>query len=425
MAENLTEITLQDLRAIVHGLKMTPLAFVEEAALDEIEAMIKVLPGPESINSLDPMGIKQLQSTVGNIMRLIELYGNRDGESKTRYESRTGLPPRYKVLEWRSPMNQLARAVTRGIIKTSAVVDDLGYSDISRRLIRCAKQVQDNKLSEIDLAKITADTLDKIGFSKEAASILKTAQTIELGIDDITGGLNQLYQVIDTVIADIQRKSDSLINIPTAKNAIVLLGKLWQQLEGFRTSLQQPVSQLQQEAPAIEQALESTVPKSVFDAVDKQTYDIEWGQPDESGEQLAYVTKADGQRYEVQRETDGRMVVSDQPIAIGVPAQTQTAPAPAQTAPAPAPAEMAQQSVGPGAQTSQQGQRQRLEDLNEEDLTAILQKNAPNRVPQYRQTKPQLIKLIQDNVGNSVLERVYNLDVAASKVFNLKKYSGC
>ena len=80
------EVTLQDLRAIIHGLKMATFSFVEEGALTEIKSMIKSLPSPEGINALEPGMVKSVQADIGNIMRLIEVYGKRDMEYKTRYK---------------------------------------------------------------------------------------------------------------------------------------------------------------------------------------------------------------------------------------------------------------------------------------------------------------------------------------------------
>ena len=311
------EVTLQDIRAIIHGLRMATFSFVEEQALTEIKSMIKALPGPEDLNGLEPGQLKLIQSDVGNIMRLIEIYGKRDMEYKTRYKSRTGLPPRYKVLDWRVDMDKAAKDVTRSMVKTSAIADELGYSSISDRLIRCAKKVQSNELDEFELAKITAETLDKIGLVKEASEIRKVAQNaqvIDVSIDDITGGLQQIYKSIDNVISGIEIKSNELLQLPTAKRAVKALGNLWKQLKQFRGGLEKPIAELERETPAIQQELEQLIPKSVFDANDRKNYTIEWSDPDENGEETAYVTKSDGQRYEVQRESNGKMIVSKTPM---------------------------------------------------------------------------------------------------------------
>ena len=308
------EVTLQDLRAIIHGLKMASLSFVEEKALTEINAMIKSLPGPEEINILEPGDVKALQSMVGKIMRLIELYGKRDMEFKTRYKARTGLPPRYKVLDWRVPMEQKARDITRSMIKTSSIMDDIGHGDIAGRLIKCAQKVQSNDIDELELAHITADTLDSIGFKTEASLIRKEAQTIELGVEDITGGLQQIYQSVDGVINSIKSKTSTLGNVPTARKAVQLLENIWSHLEQFKKSLNQPITALEQETPAIEQALEGVIPKEVFDKQEKKRYTIEWTEQDSQGEQTAYVTKADGQKYEVQRDESGFMSISPEPM---------------------------------------------------------------------------------------------------------------
>ena len=322
------EVTLQNLRAIIHGLKMASFSFVEEKALSEINSMIKSLPGPETINTLDPGDVKSLQNSVGKIMRLVELYGKRDMEYKTRYKSRTGLPPRYKVLDWRCAMEQKARDITRNMIKTSAVADELGYGDIADRLIRCAKKVQSNEVSPVDLAKITADTLDRIGFSEEALQIRKVAQgsqVIELGVDDLMQGFQRMYQVVDDVLGDINRKVDTLKQIPTAKKAVQLLSTLWQSIQSFKGSIGEPFESFKQQAPAIEQALEGAVPQSVFDANEKKNYKVEWSEPDAQGEETAFVTKQDGKQYEVQRESNGRMVIAPTPMAAVTPATQETA----------------------------------------------------------------------------------------------------
>ena len=315
------DVTLQDLRAIIHGLKMFSLSFVEEKALTEINSMIKALPSPETINTLRPGDVKSLQNNVGQIMRLIEIYGKRDMELKTRYKARTGLPPRYKVLDWRVNMEQKARDITRSMIKTSAAVDDLGYGDIADRFIKCAKKVEANEINEFELAKITADTLDRIGFTKEASSLRKVAQTMEIGMEDVTQGIEEIYKVVHNVMQAIQRKTDSVMNVPTAQKAVKLMGTLWGQLDQFRNALVKPVEQLKQEAPSIEQAQQGALPQSVFDAAEKKKYKIEWTDQDAAGEQTAYVTKADGQQYEVQRDNSGKMSVAPTPMsAAGTPA---------------------------------------------------------------------------------------------------------
>ena len=47
------DLTLDELKTIIHGLRMSTLSFVEENARTEINAMIKALPLPEKIDHLD------------------------------------------------------------------------------------------------------------------------------------------------------------------------------------------------------------------------------------------------------------------------------------------------------------------------------------------------------------------------------------
>ena len=214
-------------------------------------------------------------------------------------------------------MDKAAKDVTRSMIKTSAIADELGYSSISDRLIRCAKMVESDNIDELELIDITAETLDNIGFVKEASEIRKIAQDshiIDVSVDDITGGLQQIYKSIDSVISGIEEKSEGLLNVPTAERAAKALGNLWKQLKQLRGGLAKPVAELERAIPEIQQELNNTIPTHVMDVNDGENYTIEWSDMDEDGLETAYVTKSDGQRYEVQRESDGNIIVSKTPM---------------------------------------------------------------------------------------------------------------
>ena len=60
---------------------------------------VRPSPLPEEMDKLNgiPVAVKHLQRDIGNIMRLIELYGKRDVEFKTRYKSRTDLSGKNKI----------------------------------------------------------------------------------------------------------------------------------------------------------------------------------------------------------------------------------------------------------------------------------------------------------------------------------------
>jgi len=168
-------LNLQDLRAIVHALKMDGLSSVDPEALDNIKERIQGLPSAEAMSQVadNPLSLKSLREEIGAVFQLIETYGKRDPEFKARYKSRTGLPPRYKVLEWRKAMKKEARQIVREVIKISAVVDDKGQGRLSADLIRCAKQIQSEEMKEKDF-NILLDNLRSAGLEAEA-NLLKEA----------------------------------------------------------------------------------------------------------------------------------------------------------------------------------------------------------------------------------------------------------
>jgi hypothetical protein len=137
--------SIEELKDIIKGLRMSTFSFVECGAIDEVNHMIQALPVPEELDRLTlPMAIKKIREDVGKIMRVIELYGKRDKEYKIRYKSRTGLPPRYKVLEWRSAMKK--SEFVKEMIKVSSVADDKGNAEVATKLILFAKNVQEGKI---------------------------------------------------------------------------------------------------------------------------------------------------------------------------------------------------------------------------------------------------------------------------------------
>ena len=161
--------SIEELKDIIKGLRMSTFSFVDPNAIDEINHMIQTLPVPEELDRLTlPMAIKKIRKDVGNIMRIIELYGKRDKEYKIRYKSRTGLPPRYKVLEWRSAMKK--SEFLKEMVKVSSVADDKGNADIAGKLILFAKKVQEGNVEEQEVDD-TIIMLKAAGFDKEAQMI--------------------------------------------------------------------------------------------------------------------------------------------------------------------------------------------------------------------------------------------------------------
>jgi len=97
------DIDMQDMMTIVHGLKMSGLASIEPDALDPINERIRNLPSSEEIPDIYTSGreVERLCAEVGRIMELIDHYGTKNSEYTSRYKAKTGLPPRYKNLEWK------------------------------------------------------------------------------------------------------------------------------------------------------------------------------------------------------------------------------------------------------------------------------------------------------------------------------------
>lgn len=171
-------LTLQDLRVILHGLKMSGFAFVEPEALDQIKFRIKSLPSPEELNDLadDLASLKRISKEVGEIMHLLEIYGNKNREFKDRHESLKSLPPRYKVLDWRKKMKaaQTIQSTTaiRELVRISSKVDFLGKPDLSHKIITCAKNVQNGEVDEKLVTDIEND-LRSIDLQADAEVIKK------------------------------------------------------------------------------------------------------------------------------------------------------------------------------------------------------------------------------------------------------------
>jgi len=398
------DITLQDLRAIIHGLKMAPLGFIDDGAVDEINAMIKALPGPETINSLDPMEIKGLQSSVGGIMELIEMYGKRDKEYKTRYKSRTGLPPRYKVLEWRCPMEQKSRDIARNLVKMSAVADGQGYSDVAGDLIKCAKKMGTEELPLKEVVGSIVNVLQKEGFSKESSMLKEAAQTYDLSMDDVIGGLGQINSIIDSVMAAVNDKYTSLSQSGASKPILSQLFKIWQQLTKVQQQVTPTVQQLSQESQAIEQSIQELAPQTI--QYQGKNYQIQWGDADADGYQDAYVEMEDGTKYEVQEDEQGARSLS--PMAV-----TPNAAIPETTTP----------SQTPGATTTQQSQQSQQSQFG--PGTSVTWTTQTGRQQQGTVKGPgaNTGEVVVEYQGKTIAIPQTKLQVAASSVFNLRKFS--
>jgi len=230
------DISIEELKKIIHGLRMSQFNYVEDNIRDEVQHMIQSLPSPEELDKVDkPNIIKNVKIDIGKIMRIIELYGKRDGEFKARYKSRTGLPPRYKVLEWRGNMNMNKAEFVKEMVKISAMADNKGNGEVAGRLIRFAKNVQSEKVQQ-----------------KEAEDIIKMLK--EAGFDKEAGWMNNVWQGVKNVGKGIAKDVGGFLGkqvgryqegvstgkIEEVKNDMANVVKLLESVNGKAQSLNDP-----------------------------------------------------------------------------------------------------------------------------------------------------------------------------------------
>ena len=100
--DNLSTLTEEAMQAIIHNLKMNGLSFIERDAIGEITQMINRLPSPQDITTIyqSPREVERLCAEVGVIMSVIDYYGTKGEEYRSRFKAKTKLPPRYKTLKW-------------------------------------------------------------------------------------------------------------------------------------------------------------------------------------------------------------------------------------------------------------------------------------------------------------------------------------
>lgn len=198
MAETGQNLTIQDLRAIIHGLKMSCFAFVDEAAQDQVKFLIAGLPSAEQLGNIAelPKDFNALVTQVGKIMQLIETYSERGSEFKARHITKKKLPPRYKTLEWKKTawfdkdkdlkaketkikevkeeegMQQAASTnIVKSLIKASSAAEGKGHEALSGKLIRCAKKVHNDSITESEFVEAMSE-LEAKGFKAESREVI-------------------------------------------------------------------------------------------------------------------------------------------------------------------------------------------------------------------------------------------------------------
>jgi hypothetical protein len=166
------ELGIEDLRVIIHGLRMSTFSFIEDEDIqDQVSHMIEELPSPEQLNELcgKSADLKYLRDKLGYIMNVIEGGGCKDEAFKARYESKKDMPPRYKVLKWRGAMN---KTLTSGLIKMSSFADAHSNPLIAEKAIVLAKKSSSGDVSEEELRIFMADCKNA-GFEREAQNWMK------------------------------------------------------------------------------------------------------------------------------------------------------------------------------------------------------------------------------------------------------------
>ena len=304
--------TIQELRTIIQGLKLSGLSFVDEEALTEIRAMIKTLPSAEELNTLinNPRSIKHLQQHVGGIIHLIEMYSKKDSEYKVRYKSRTGLPPRYKGFEWREKMKAAKKNIVTELVKLSSAFDEMGRGDISGKLNRCAKHILNDEGFEKELFDVSKEivTACNKNMVKEAVT------TIDYDFRDVKANLDQIMVWIDKATQAISQKltrlqSDPTNDTPKAAEHLRSLYNIWQQVTNLKTVINPQIKKIEQSFSAAEQSGQNLVPEFYHDERGKR-HKIQWVD-DGSGYEKATVN-IDGNISEVQQDAAGNMILKPQ-----------------------------------------------------------------------------------------------------------------
>jgi hypothetical protein len=303
------DLTIEELKEIIHALKMENFAYLEVGAVDEIKAMIKVLPAPEKIDRMTifPHAFKEIQNAIGNIMRLIETYGKRGMEFKVRYKSRTELPPRYKVLDWSKSMPTISTTakrnnLVRDLVKLSSVLENEDKIKLSQGFIDCAKKIQNNDMPLKDLYLLTKEALNNDnGLIKEAQALTD----INLDFTDITNGLQQVSTWFESIQQSIQNKYDYLQKNPKTQAFIKQLGNIWKQVGQLSNNTNTQISQIEQTTQNMANEMsKSLVPESIM--VEGKAVNIEWeDDPTEPGYQMA-VVNINNKKYKVQEDEKGK-----------------------------------------------------------------------------------------------------------------------
>ena len=238
MAKSGQNLSIQDLRAMIHGLRMATFAFVDEIAQDQVRFLIAGLPSPERLGSVaeNPKDFNQVVEQVGKVMQLVEAYAEKGSEFKARHLTKKKLPPRYKTLEWKKTewfdkekdlkvketkvkkeevgMQQAASInVVRSLIKASAVADQKGFVVLASKSLNLAKTANTKLCSNKELEVLAAE-FKAAGLEKEAgwmSGIGNVFQGVkeQYQIGNLAGQVNKIVKSIDEALVYVKKIKSS------------------------------------------------------------------------------------------------------------------------------------------------------------------------------------------------------------------------
>jgi len=133
-------LSIDDLRKIIHSLKMSNFSFLETSVLSIVDEQIKALPSSEALGKLlsTPLELKRVREQIGNVMQIIDYYGTKNKEYKTRYKALTKLPPRYQVLDYKKASKEL--------LNLSVSAENKGNNILADYLINKAESALEDKI---------------------------------------------------------------------------------------------------------------------------------------------------------------------------------------------------------------------------------------------------------------------------------------
>ena len=258
MVEFPQDLSLQDLRAIIHGLKMAGFSSVDEGASDHIKFRINSLPSAEALSQIsqNPKVFRDIIVEVGEIMRMVETYSKQGSEYSARFKSKKKLPPRYKVLEWRKDMKNMKnekeiqndkKAAVVTFVKMSSDMDNIGHGIISGKLLKCASSIQSESYSQQEVDDVVT-LLKNAGLENEAIKVATiggflggignvfknvwqkgVAGGLEGDFNDIARRIERVYVKMQKLTADSQKSNNPQVTqqMKHLMSAIVSASQGW------------------------------------------------------------------------------------------------------------------------------------------------------------------------------------------------------